>query len=106
MQPMSQELVLIVADIELDPHRMEVRRANKLIALTILEFKLLEYLMRNKNTVVPRKELLVKLWQYSPDIQTRVVDVYIGYLRRKVEGNSSKKLISSVRGLGYVMREE
>ncbi len=103
---MMDEVVLVVADVELDGKRMEVRRGKKLIPLTTLEFKLLEYLMRNKNSVVTRKDLLVKLWQYSPDIQTRVVDVYIGYLRRKVEGRTEKKLISSVRGLGYIMQDE
>src|SRR5579859_5499969 len=66
---MTDTLLLKIANIELDSHRMEVRRNKKLIPLTPLEFKLLEYLIRNKNTIVSRKELLTQLWQYSPDIQ-------------------------------------
>ena len=104
--PMANDILLKIADIELDSRRMEVRRAQKIISLTPLEFKLLEYLIRNKNTVVSRKELLTQLWQYSPDIQTRVVDVYIGYLRKKIDGQSTRKLISSIRGMGYTIRED
>ena len=102
---MAEEALLKIADIELDRRRMEVRRARKVIPLTPLEFKLLEYLIRNKNAVVTRQTLLTELWQYSPDIQTRVVDVYIGYLRKKIDGHTSKKLIASIRGYGYTIRE-
>lgn len=96
---------LRIADLEIDSRRMEVRRGKTLIPLTPLEFKLLEYLLRNKNNVVTRQELLADLWQYSPDIQTRVVDVYIGYLRKKIDDKGRRKIILSIRGFGYTIRE-
>jgi DNA-binding response OmpR family regulator len=96
---------LKVADLELDNGSIEVKRDGKSIELTPKEFKLLQYLMSNKDRILTREMILNRIWFYSPDIETRVVDVYMGYLRKKVDGAYKKKLIHSVRGFGYVIKE-
>ena len=100
-----EEKILKIADLELNSSTMEVKRDERLIQLTPLEFKLLEYLMRNKGQVTTREMILSHIWMYSSDIKTRVVDVYMGYLRKKIDSNSGKKLLHSVRGFGYVIKE-
>lgn len=96
---------LKAADLILDPKKFEVKRGNKKIDLTPQEFRLLEYLMKNKGIVLTRETILNRIWQYSPDIESRVVDVYIGYLRKKIDSGSKKKLINSLRGFGYSIRD-
>lgn len=96
---------LRVADLELDEKTLEIRRASKSIQLTPQEFKLLEYLMRNKGRILTREMILNRVWLYSQDIETRVVDVYMGYLRRKIDQGFEKKLLRSVRGFGYMIKE-
>lgn len=96
---------LQVADLELNTQTMLVKRAGQQIDLTPQEFKLLEYLMINANRVLSRDMILNRVWNTTPDIETRVVDVYIGYLRKKID-QLDPKLIHSVRGFGYVLREE
>src|SRR5229473_3050861 len=91
-------------DLQLDSKTFEVRRANKPIALSPHEFKLLEYLLSNKGRVVTREMILNRVWSYSYDVNTRVVDVYMGYLRKKIDSESGKKLIHSVRGFGYMIK--
>ncbi len=96
---------LKIADLELDTTTLEVKRGSKTIQLTPQEFKLLEYLMRNQGRVLTREMILNRVWLYSQDIETRVVDVYMGYLRKKVDSGASKKLLNSVRGFGYMIKE-
>lgn len=96
---------LNVADLALDNDSLEVKRAGKKIQLTPQEFKLLQYLMNNKGRILTREMILNRVWLYSPDIETRVVDVYMGYLRKKIDGGHSKKLLYSVRGFGYSIKE-
>lgn len=96
---------ILVADLELNNKTMEVKRAGNLLQLSPQEFKLLEYLVANKGRVLTREMILNRVWLYSYDVDTRVVDVYIGYLRKKVDGGAKKKLIHSVRGFGYIMKE-
>lgn len=96
---------LKIDDLILDSSTYEVKRGNKIIELTAKEFKLLEYLIHNKGAVLSRETILDHIWLYAPDIESRVVDVYIGYLRKKIDEGSSKKLIKSVRGFGYTIRE-
>lgn len=96
--------VLQIDDLTLDTSTLEVKRGDKKINLTAKEFKLLEYLMVNSGVVLSRETILDHIWLYSPDIETRVVDVYIGYLRRKIDEGFTKKLIHSVRGFGYTIR--
>lgn len=96
---------LTVADLSLDPEAMQVERNGTEIILTPHEFKLLHYLMLNKGKVLTREMILNRVWDYSYDVDSRVVDVYVGYLRKKVDNGNPKKLISSLRGFGYVMKE-
>lgn len=96
---------LKIADLTLDTESMEIRRGDKEIKLTPQEFRLLEYLMSNAGRVLTREMILNRLWLSSPDIETRVVDVYIGYLRKKIDEGQDKKLIHSVRGFGYTIKE-
>jgi DNA-binding response OmpR family regulator len=96
---------LKIADLELDNKTLEVIRGGKLIQLTPQEFKLLQYLMSNKGRILTREMILNRIWLYSSDVETRVVDVYMGYLRKKVDQGHTKKLLHSVRGFGYVIKE-
>lgn len=96
---------LKVDDLELDEKSLEVKRKDKLIQLTPQEFKLLEYLMRNKGRILTREMILNRVWLYSQDIETRVVDVYIGYLKKKIDQPYEKKLLHSVRGFGYMIKD-
>lgn len=96
---------LKIADLELDSETLEVKRGDKTIQLTPKEFQLLQYLMSNLGRVLTRDMILNRIWLYSPDIETRVVDVYMGYLRKKIDGKSKNQLIHSVRGFGYVIKE-
>lgn len=97
--------ILQVADLTVNSRTLEVLRDNQQIKLTPLEFKLLQYLMMNKGRIVTREMILHRIWQYSSDIETRVVDVYIGYLRKKIDKGFDKKLLHSVRSFGYVIKE-
>lgn len=96
---------LIVGDLQLNTKTFEVKRGNKLIRLTPQEFKLLEYLMNNKGRILTREMILNRVWLYSPDIETRVVDVYMGYLRKKIDEGFKGKLLRSVRGFGYMIKD-
>ncbi len=83
-----------------------VARAGRAIELTGKEYRLLEYLLVNKNQILSRERILNHVWGYDFDGTANVVDVYMNYLRRKIEAEGQKKLIHTVRGLGYVMRVE
>lgn len=96
--------VLKIDDLTLNTSTLEVKRGEKQIPLTAKEFKLLEYLMVNNGVVLSRETILDHIWLYSPDIETRVVDVYVGYLRKKIDEGFDKKLIQSVRGFGYTIK--
>lgn len=99
------DAILKVADLSLDNKTMEVTRSGKQIQLTPQEFKLLQYLMSNRGRILTREMILSRIWLYSSDVETRVVDVYMGYLRKKVDHGYPKKLLHSVRGFGYVIKE-
>ncbi len=94
-----------IADLEMDVKTKEVKRAGKPINLTPKEYDLLHYLMLNANQVVSRKTILNKIWRYSPEIESRVVDVYVGYLRKKIDFKNRKKLIRSIRSFGYSIKK-
>ena len=95
---------LKVDGLELDTKTLEVKRGERQIKLTPQEFKLLEYLMGNQNQVLTREMILNRIWPSAPDVETRVVDVYIGYLRKKIDSGEDKNLIHSIRGFGYVIK--
>ncbi len=96
---------LKVGELELNSKTLEVKRAGKPLQLTPKEFHLLQYLMSNKGRILTREMILNRIWLSSPDIETRVVDVYMGYLRKKVDTGYKKQLIQSVRGFGYTIKE-
>lgn len=98
-----QNDVLQLADLEINFASIEVKRGGKNITLTPQEFKLLEYLAVNNGRVLPREMILGRLWGEASDAQTRVVDVYVGYLRKKIDADFDRKLIKSVRGFGYMI---
>jgi len=101
----GEDVKLQVADLELNNKTFEVKRSEKLIQLSPHEFKLLQYLISNKGRVLTREMILNRVWLYSYEVDTRVVDVYIGYLRKKIDSDFKKKLIHSVRGFGYMIKE-
>jgi DNA-binding response OmpR family regulator len=102
----TRDKPLKIADLILNPKSMDVERGRKKIHLTPQEYKLLEYLMTNKDRVLTREMILNKIWRYSPDVESRVVDVYIGYLRKKIDKGHKINLIHSARGFGYIIKEE
>lgn len=100
------EEVLRFADLEVNTATREVRRGKRKISLTAREYELLEFMMRNPRRVLSRDLLLSRIWDQEYGIETKVVDVYIGYLRRKVDAPVEPRLIHTVRGAGYALREE
>lgn len=96
---------LQVADLEMDLDRKLVSRGDKPVKLTAKEFNLLEYLIRNKGRVVSRVDILENVWEVNFDLGTNVIDVYVNYLRNKIDKNYSPKLIHTVVGMGYVLKE-
>jgi two-component system, OmpR family, response regulator len=99
-----KELVLRVADLELDLVSRAVSRGGRKIDLLPREFQLLEYLVRNRNRVVPRAMLLEHVWDVHFDPMTNIIDVYVGRVRRKVDAAQAYPLIHTVRGVGYCVR--
>jgi two-component system copper resistance phosphate regulon response regulator CusR len=96
---------LSVADLTMNTDAMEVNRAEKKIELTAREFRLLEYLLKNKNRVVSRTDILENVWEINHDLGTNVVDVYINYLRNKINQDSAVALIKTVVGMGYTIKD-
>ncbi len=93
------------ADLRLDPVTHKVWRSEKEIDLTSKEYALLEYMMRNPNQVLTRTMIAEHVWDYTFDSFTNIIDVYINYLRKKVDRDFDQKLIHTVRGVGYVLKE-
>ncbi|MDO4908357.1 MAG: response regulator transcription factor [Corynebacterium sp.] len=102
--PAKQE-ILTFEDLVLNPDTREVSRAGRPISLTRTEFALLELLMRNPRKVMTRNEILEEVWGYDFPTAGNALEVYIGYLRRKTEDEGAPRLIHTVRGVGYVLRE-
>jgi DNA-binding response OmpR family regulator len=98
--------VLRLADLTLDPSTREVRRGGQRIELTAREHTLLEYFLRNAGRVLTRPMLAQHVWGLDFDPESNVVDVYVGYLRRRIEKQGERRLLHTVRGVGYVLRDE
>lgn len=96
---------LIFADLALNPETRDVSRGGRPISLTRTEFALLELLMKNPRKVMPRNAILEEVWGYDFPTSGNALEVYIGYLRRKTEQEGESRLIYTVRGIGYVLRE-
>ncbi len=101
----EKSTVLKVADLELDTISHRARRAGQPIELTTKEYALLEYLLRNKDRVLSRSVIAEHIWDYHFDTGTNLIDVYINHLRNKIDSGFPKKLLHTVRGVGYVIRE-
>nr|WP_293295110.1 response regulator transcription factor [Allomuricauda sp.] len=97
--------IIIIEDLELDSNTKMVKRGGTEIKLTTTEFRLLEFLMKNKNRVLSRVDILESVWDINFNMATNVVDVYINYLRNKIDKDFDYKLIQTVIGMGYVIRE-
>ncbi|WP_266204727.1 response regulator transcription factor [Pontibacter kalidii] len=95
-----------IADLEMDVVRKTVLRAGKPISLTAREFALLHYLLRNKGRVVSRVDITEQVWETSFDTGSNVIDVYINFLRKKVDKGHTSRLIHTLVGMGYVLKEQ
>lgn len=102
----DEESIISVGDLSIDMDTREVTRSNTSIMLTPKEFDLLVYLIVNKNKVVTRENILVNIWGYEYEGETNVIDVYIRHLRKKVDEGFSSQLITTVRGIGYSIKEK
>jgi two-component system response regulator MprA len=103
--PLGDDEVLRFADLSLDPGTREVRRGARSMELTRTEFLLLELLLRNAKQVLPRELIFDRVWGYDFGANSNSLEVYIGYLRRKTEAGGEPRLIHTVRGVGYVLRQ-
>jgi two-component system response regulator MprA len=103
-QPQTNEIS--VADLRVDIPAHRVWRGNREIQLTQTEFNLLELLARNENVVLKRDQLLEEVWGWASETLSNSLEVYVGYLRRKLEVNNEPRLIHTVRGVGYVLRQD
>jgi two-component system response regulator MprA len=105
-EPAGKERPLAYADLYLEPLTRETRRGQRPFALTPKEFDLLQYLMRHPRQVLTRDRVLQDVWGYDFDGNANILEVYIGYLRTKTEAAGEPRLIQTVRGVGYVLRED
>lgn len=101
----QEEHIYRFADLEVNDYTKEVIRDGKPISLTTTEYKLMLYFIRNKNKVLSRTDILDEVWGVNFDIGTNVVDVYVNYLRKKIDNHADNKLIHTVIGMGYVLKE-
>ena len=101
----NQQDLLSYADLSLDPVTRETRRGDRVFELTPKEFELLQYLLRHPRQVLVRDRILEEVWGYDFGGEDNVLEVYIGYLRKKTEAKNEPRLIQTVRGVGYVLRE-
>ena len=97
--------ILKAADLEMNLDNKEVKRQDTVINLTAKEFQLLEYLMRNKNRVVSRSDIAINVWDIDFDTKTNVIDVYVNFLRKKLDKDYETRLIHTQVGMGYILKE-
>jgi DNA-binding response OmpR family regulator len=95
-----------IADLEINTASKMITKANQPVNLTATEYRLLEYLLKNQNKVLSRIQILENVWDIDFNMGTNVVDVYINYLRKKIDNDKGPKLIHTVFGMGYILKEE
>lgn len=100
----EEEKMLKIADLEMNLDSKEVRRSGQKISLTAKEFQLLEYLLKNKEKVVSRSDIAKDVWEIDFDTQTNVIDVYVNFLRKKLDKGFEPKLIHTQVGMGYILK--
>ena len=105
-QPRPESQAVAYAGLSLDPAAREARRGDLPLTLTVTEFNLLHLLLRNPRQVLERSQILSEVWGYDFGGDDNVLEIYIGYLRKKLEAGGGSRLIHTVRGVGYVLREE
>ncbi|RXK81356.1 response regulator transcription factor [Filimonas effusa] len=104
-QQLTDSTLLVIDDLVVDVNAKIVKRNFKPIALTATEYRLLEFMMRNQRKVLSRVEILEQVWGIDFNMGTNVVDVYVNYLRKKIDKGFDTKLIHTVIGMGYIMKE-
>ena len=104
-QSLARNNELTIADLTVDLSNHTVQRSDKEIILTSKEFAILEYLLRNKNRLLTRTQIVDHVWNYDFDCSSNIVDVYIRYLRKKIDDGFDTKLIGTIRGSGYIIKE-
>ena len=97
----SNDSILNYGSLQIDTNNHRVVRDGVAVDLTVREYAILEYLVRNRNIVVTREQIRANIWSIDDDINSNVVDVYIRYLRRKIDDPFEEKLIHTIRGVGY-----
>ena len=102
----AKDETLTYTDLSLDPVTRETKRGDRAFSLTAKEYDLLHYLVRNPRQVLRREQILQEVWGYDFGGEDNVLEVYIGYLRKKTEANGEPRLIQTVRGVGYTLRED
>jgi len=102
----TREPIIKVKDLVIDTNSHKVTRSGKVIELTSKEYSILEYLARNKGRVLTRSQIAEHVWNYDFEGTSNIVDVYIRYLRRKIDDGFPEKLIHTIRGVGYMLRDE
>ncbi|HEY9186784.1 MAG TPA: response regulator transcription factor [Ignavibacteria bacterium] len=105
-QSVDKSNILKLDNLELDTITHTAKRGDKKIEFTAREYELLEFLLRNKNRVLTRSIIAQHVWEYNFDVESNIVDVYINRLRNKIDFGNNKKLIHSIKGVGYVMKVE
>jgi heavy metal response regulator len=101
----EKSTILTMADLELDTVSHKAKRGERIIELTAKEYALLEFFLRNKERILSRTIIAEHIWDYNFDTGTNLIDVYINHLRNKIDSVPSRKLIHTVRGVGYVLKE-
>ncbi len=104
LRPENQKVAY--ADVSLDPSTRQVQRGDMSLSLTVTEFNLLHMLLRHPRQVLERQQIMNRVWGYDFGGDDNVLEIYIGYLRKKLEAGGGPRLIQTVRGVGYVLREE
>jgi DNA-binding response OmpR family regulator len=104
-EPVRRDPVLRIADIELDTATHEVRRGRRAVELTTREYAILELFVRNTNRVLSRDEIAEHIWAFDFTAMSNIIDVYVGNLRRKLWDDAEPRLLRTVRGIGYLMRD-
>lgn len=97
--------VLRIDDLVMDCNSHSVKRGDRVIKLSSKEFAILEYMLKNKNTALTRERIEGHIWNYDYEGGSNVIDVYISYLRKKIDGDGDKKLIYTIRGVGYILKD-
>jgi two-component system response regulator MprA len=102
----TEETVLSFSDLKLNPETYQAWRGERELSLTAKEYELLAYFLKNPRQILTREKIMDTVWGYDYQGESNVLEVYIGYLRQKLEENGEKRLLHTVRGIGYTLKEQ